>query len=147
MIYQFWIKISMLWQNLSGKNAPKVSFCNKKSNYSKSNEFARKKSVTNHDSFWHQKLPSIILIPNTYFNFFLELNNMTVLAKMLVPYRKTKSQLIHHFNMVHPRDISLTESWGSSRFLSTWGGVRFWLRALFFKSYLLRPTLKKFFSQ
>ena len=38
---------------------------------------------------------------------------MPILAKMLVPYRKTK---IHHFNMVHPRDISLTESWGSSVF-------------------------------
>ena len=61
----------------------------------------------NHYSFWHQKLPSIILIPNTYFIFFLELNNMTILAKMFVPYRKTKRQLIQHFNMVHPRDISL----------------------------------------
>ena len=68
----------------------------------------------NHDLFWHQKLPNIILMPNTYFNLFLELNNMTILAKMLVPYRKTKSQLIQHFYMVHPRDILLTESWGSS---------------------------------
>ena len=50
--------------------------------------------------------------------FFWEMNNMPILAKMLVPYCKMKSQLIHHFNMVHPRDISLTESWGSSRFLS-----------------------------
>ena len=79
----------------------------------------RKKSVMNHDSFWPQKLPNIILMPNTYFDFFLELNNMAVLAKMLVPYRQTKSQLIQHFNMVHPRDISLAESWDSSRFLST----------------------------
>ena len=131
MIYQFWIKISMLWQNLSGKNAPKVSFCNKKSNYSKSNEFERKKSVMNHDSFWHQKLPSIILIPNTYFNFFLELNNMTVLAKVFVPYRKTKSQLIHHFNMVHPRDISLTESWGSSRFFNLYISFNFFILTIF----------------
>ena len=41
------------------------------------------------------------------------------LAKMLVPYCKMKSQQIQHFNMVHPRDISLAESRGSSRFLST----------------------------
>ena len=65
----------------------------------------------------------------------------------MVPYSKTKSQLIQHFNMVHPRDISLTKSKGSSRLLSIKGGVKFWFWALFFKIYLLRPTLDKFFSQ
>ena len=60
----------MHWQNLSGDIAPKVHFCSKKWNYSKSNEFARKKSITNYDSFWHQKLLNIIFMSNTHFDFF-----------------------------------------------------------------------------
>ena len=105
----------MHWQNLSGENAPKVHFCSKKWNYSKSNEFARKKSITNHDSFWYQKLLNITFMSNTHFDFFWELTNMLILAKMLVPYCKMKSQQIQHFNMVHPRDILLAKSIGNSR--------------------------------
>ena len=107
------------WQNLSGKYAQKVSFWCKKWNYSKSNNFARKKSITNHDSIWCQKLLNIIFMSNTNINFFWELNNMPILAIMLVPYCKPKSQLIQHFNMVYRRDILLAESRGSSRFLTT----------------------------
>ena len=107
----------MHWQNLSGENAPKVHFCSKKWNYSKSNEIAQKNSITNHDLFWYQKLLIITFMSNTHFNFFWELTNMLILAKMLVPYCKMKSQQIQHFNMVHPRDILLAESRGSSRFL------------------------------
>ena len=119
VILEFWMKICIPWQKLSEKNTLKVNFWNNSTKYFKSNEFAQKNSIMTHDFFWSYKVPNIIFIHNTYFNFFWEMNNMTILAKMLVPYRKTKSQLIHHFNMVHPRDISLTESWGSSRFLST----------------------------
>ena len=119
VILGFWMKIYIPWQNLSGENTPKVNFLSNSTKYSKSNEFARKNSIMIHDFFWSYKVSNIIFIPNTYFNFFWEMNNMPILAKMLVPYRKTKSQLIQHFNMVHPRDISLAESRGSSRFLST----------------------------
>ena len=119
IISWLWLKIYIPWQNLSGKYAPKVSFWSKKWNYSKSNDFARKKSIINHDSIWCQKLLNIIFMSNTHFNFFWELNNMPILAKMFVSYCKTKSQQIQHFNMVHRRDISLAESRGSSRFLST----------------------------
>ena len=119
VILEFWMKICIPWQNLSGENTTKLNFLSNSKNYSKSNKFARKKSIMIHDFFWSYKVPNIIFIHNTYFKFFWEMNNMPILAKMLVPYRKTKSQLIQHFNMVHPRDILLTESWGSSRFLST----------------------------
>ena len=116
--FWFYLKIHIPWQNLSGKYAPKVSFWCEKWNYSKSNDFVRKKSITNHDSIWCQKLLNIIFMSNTHFKFFSELNNMPILAQMSVPYCKTKSQQIQHFNMVHRREISLAESWGSSRFLS-----------------------------
>ena len=119
IISWLWLKIYIPWQNLSGKHAPKVSFWCKKWNYSKSNDFARKKSIKNHDSIWCQKLLIITFMSNPHLIFFWELNNMPILAKMLVPYWKTKSQQIQHFNMVHRRDISLAESRGSSRFLST----------------------------
>ena len=118
VILRFWMKICIPWQNLSSENTPKVNFLSNSTKYSKSNEFARKKSITNHDSIWCQKLLNIIFISNTHFNFFWELNNMPILAKMLVPYCKMKSQQIQHFNMVHPRDISLAESRGSSRFFN-----------------------------
>ena len=119
VIFGFWMKICIPWQNLSGENTPKVNFCCKTWNYSKSNKIARKKSITNHDSFWYQKLLNITFMSNTHFDFFWELNNMPILAKMFDSYCKTKSQQIQHFNMVHRRDISLAESRGSSRFLST----------------------------
>ena len=119
IIFQFFLEIHMHWQNLSRENAQKVYFCSRKWNYSKSNKFAQKNSITNHDSIWYQKLLNITSMSNTHFDFFWELTIMLILAKMLVPYCKMKSQQIHHFNMVHPRDISLAESRGSSRFLST----------------------------
>ena len=109
------LEIHKHWQNLSEENAPKVRFCRKKMK----TKLRKKKSITNHDSFWYQKLLNITFMSNTHFNFFWELTNMLILAKMLVPYCKMKSQQIQHFNMVHPRDISLAESRGSSRFLST----------------------------
>ena len=126
------MKICIFWQNLSGENTPKVNFLSNSTKYSKSN---RKNLIMIHDFFWSHKVPNIIFIHNTYFIFFEKwINNMPILAKMLVPYRKTKSQLIHHFNMVHPRDISLTESWGSSRFFGTKEGsvkakIFIWLKS------------------
>ena len=81
--------------------------------------FCAKKSITNHDSIWCQKLLNITFMSTTNFDFFWELNNMPILGKMLVPYCQTKSQQIQHFNMVHRRDISLAESRGSSRSLTT----------------------------
>ena len=119
VILEFWMKICIPWQKLSEKNALKVNFQYNSTKCSKSNEFPQKNSIMIHDFFWSYKVSNIIFIPNTYFNFFWEMNNMLILAKLMVPYRKTKSQLIQHFNMVHPRDISLAESRGSSRFLST----------------------------
>ena len=70
IIFQFEYEIHVHWQNLSRENAQKVHFCSKKRNYSKSNKFARKKSITNHDSFWYQKLLNITFMSNTHFNFF-----------------------------------------------------------------------------
>ena len=46
------------------------------------------------------------------------MNNMPIMAKMLVPHCKTKIKLIYHFNMVHPRDISLREF--VANFNKTW---------------------------
>ena len=118
VILEFWMKICIPCQNLSGKNALKVNFQYNSTKCSKSNEFPQKNSIMIHDFFG----PIRCLISSLYpihTLFFLGMNNMPISAKILVPYRKTKSQLIHHFNMVHPRDILLTESWGSSRFLST----------------------------
>ena len=72
---------------------------------------------------------------------------MPILAKILVPYCKPKSQLIQHFNMVHPRDISLAESRGSSSFFTVKSAIRLWYRAVFRKPCLLRPTLHQFYCQ
>ena len=98
-----------------------------------------------HDFFWSYKVFNINFIPNTYF--FLRNEWHAHFSKNVGSYSTTKSQLIQHFNMAHPRDIWLAESKSSSRFLSTQGGVEFWFWALFFKIYLLRPTLTKFSSQ
>ena len=98
---------------------PKSQFLKQQHKIFQIKRVCTKKSIMTHDFFWSYKVPNIIFIHNTYFKFVWEMNNMPILAKMLVPYHKTKSQLIQHFNMVHPRDISLAESRGSSRFLST----------------------------
>ena len=98
---------------------PKSPFLMQKMKLFQIKDFLRKISITNHDSIWCQKLLNIIFMSNINFNSFWESNNMPILGKMFVPYCKTKSQQIQHFNMVHRRDISLAESRSTSRFLST----------------------------
>ena len=62
-----WPQIPTQWWKLSGKNASYVNFWNWHSNHSKSDEFARKKSIMTHALFWSQKLPFMVLMTNTNF--------------------------------------------------------------------------------
>ena len=114
---QNWPQIPTQWWKLSGKNASYVNFWNWHSNHSKSDEFARKKSIIIHDLNWCQKLPGIILVTST--NFILKniLVKVPFWAKTMVPYESQKREKIHISYIVHPRKISLTESRGSRSFL------------------------------
>ena len=92
---------------MSGKNTPYINFWNWHSNHSKSDEFARKKSIIIHDLNWCQKLPGIILVTST--NFILKniLVKVPFWAKTMVPYESRKREKIHISYIMHPRKISL----------------------------------------
>ena len=132
---------------MSGKNTPYINFWNWHSNHSKSDEFARKKSIIIHDLNWCQKLPGIILVNST--NFILKniLVKVPFWAKTMVPYESRKREKIHISYIVHRRKISLTESRGSRSFFILKSGVHFsfWARLNF--SYLLRPTSSEFYRK
>ena len=119
VISRFSIEKRVHWQKLSGKNASYINLWFHDNKYSISDEFAWKKSIITHDLFWHQKLPRIMFIYNTYLVFLKKLVNMLFRDKMLVTYCKKKRQKIHIFNLVHLRTIPLAESRGSSRFFIT----------------------------
>ena len=55
-IFIFWYRICIIWQKMSGKNAPYVIFWTKQQKYSKSDDFVRVCAIINHDFFWCQKL-------------------------------------------------------------------------------------------
>ena len=116
---------------MSGKNTPYINFWNWHSNHSKSDEFARKKSIIIHDLNWCQKLPGIILVTST--NFILKniLVKVPFWAKTIVPYESQKREKIHISYIVHPRKISLTESRGSRSFFILKSGVHFSFWAIF----------------
>ena len=110
---------------MSGKNTPYINFWNQHSNYSKSDEFARKKSIIIKAHIWHQKLPFIIFVANRNFIFINISIKIPFRAKTLVPYESRKREKIHISYIVHPRKIPLTESRGSSSFFILKSGVRF----------------------
>ena len=132
---------------MSGKNTPYINFWNWHSNHSKSDEFARKKSIIIHDLNWCQKLPDIILV--TSINFILKniLVKVPFWAKTMVPYESWKREKIHISYIVHPRKISLTESRGSKSFFILKSGVHFSFLAYLNFSYILRPTLSEFYRK
>ena len=119
VISHFVIEIRVHWQKLNQERASEINIWTHKSKYLKSNDFERKKSITIHHLFGHEKLPRIMFISNTYLIFKNILVNTDFLNKMSVPYCKSKSQLFHILDLVHPRKISLAESRGSIRFSST----------------------------
>ena len=128
---------------MSGKNTPYINFWNQHSNYSKSDEFARKKSIIIKAHIWHQKLPFIIYVANRNFTFKNISIKIPFRAKTLVPYESQKREKIHISYIVHPRNISLTESRGSSSFFILKSGVRFSFWACLNFAHLLRPTLSE----
>ena len=132
---------------MSGKNTPYINFWNQHSNYSKSDEFAWKKSIIIKADIWHQKLHFIIFVANRNFIFVNILIKIPFQAKTLVLYESQKREKIHISYIVHPRDISLTESRGSSSFFILKSGVRFSFWAFLNFTYLLRPTLSEFSRQ
>ena len=102
---------------MSGKNTPYINFWNRNWNYSKSDEFVWKKLIIIKAHIWHQKLPFIIFVANSNFIFINILIKIPFRAKTLVPYESQKREKNHISYIVHPRNISLTESRGSSSFL------------------------------
>ena len=128
---------------MSGKNTPYINFWNQHSNYSKSDEFARKKSIIIKAHTWHQKLPFIIFVANRNFIFKNISIKIPFWAKTLVPYESQKREKIHISYIMHPRNISLTESRGSSSFFILKSGVSFSFWACLNFSHLLRPTLSE----
>ena len=126
---------------MSGKNTPYINFRYWHSIHSKSDEFARKKSIMIHDLNWCQKLPGINLVTNT--NFILKniLVKVPFWAKTMVPYESQKKEKIHISYILHPRKISLTESRGSSSFFILKSGVHFSFWAIFNFAYIVTPTL------
>ena len=68
-IFQFRLEIHIQCPKLSGKDAPYVNFWNQHSNYSKLDDFERKKSITTRIIFWCQKLPKINLYLTLFFVF------------------------------------------------------------------------------
>ena len=113
------------------KNAPWFNFWNLHSNHSKSDEFARKKSIIIKAHIWHQKLPFIIFVANRNFIFINISIKIPFRAKTLVPYESQKREKIHISYIVHPRKISLTESRGSRSFFILKSGVHFSFWAIF----------------
>ena len=132
---------------MSGNYTPYVNFWYLFSKYSKSDEFARKKSIIIKAHIWHQKLPFIIFVANRNFIFINISIKIPFRAKTLVPYESQKREKIHISYIMHPRNISLTESRGSSSFFILKSGVRFSFWACLNFSYLLRPTLSEFSRQ
>ena len=88
-------------------------------------------------------MPGIILVTST--NFILKniLVKVPFWAKTMVPYESQKREKIHISYIVHPRNISLTESRGSSSFFILKSGVRFSFWACLNFAHLLRPTLSE----
>ena len=132
---------------MSGKNTPYINFWNQHSNNSKSDEFARKKSITIQAHIWGQKLPFIIFVANRNFIFKNISIKIPFRAKTLVPYESRKREKIHISYIVHPRKISLAESRGSRSFFILKSGVHFSFWACLNFAYLLRPTLSEFSCQ
>ena len=132
---------------MSGKNTPYINFWNQHSNYSKSDEFARKKSITIKAHIWRQKLPFIIFVANRHFIFKNISIKIPFRAKTLVPYESQKREKIHISYIMHPRNISLTESRGSSSFFILKSGVHFSFWACLNFAHLLQPTLSEFSRQ
>ena len=124
-----------------------MNFWNWHSNHSKSDEFARKKSIITHDLNWCQKLPGIILVTGTNFIVKNILVKVPFWAKTLVPYESRKREKIHISYIMHPRKISLTESRGSRSFFILKSGVHFSFWAHLNFAYLLRPTLSEFYRK
>ena len=96
---------------------------------------------------WCQKLPFIIFVANSNFVFKNISIKMPFWAKTLVPYESRKREKIHISYIMHPKNISLTESRGSSSFFIVKSGVHFSFWACFNFAYLLRPTLSEFSRQ
>ena len=132
---------------MSGKNTPYINFWNQHSNYSKSDEFARKKSIIIKAHIWHQKLPFIIYVANRNFTFKNISIKIPFRAKTFVPYESQKREKIHISYTMHPRNISLTESRGSSRFFILKSCVHFSFWACLNFASLLWPTLSEFSCQ
>ena len=132
---------------MSGKNTPYINFWNLHSNYSKSDEFAQKKSIIIQAHIWRQKLPFIIFVANRNFIFKNISIKIPFRAKTLVPYESQKREKIHISYIMHPRNISLTESRGSSSFFILKSGVHFSFWACLNFAYILRPTLSEFSRQ
>ena len=128
---------------MSGKNTPYMNFWNWHSNHSKSDEFARKKSIIIHDLNWCQKLPGIILVTST--NVILKniLVKVPFWAKTMVPYESQKREKIHISYIVHPRKISLTESRGSRSFFILKSGVHFSFWPFFNFAYSMPAKCKR----
>ena len=132
---------------MSEKNTPYINFWNGHSNHSKSDKFARKKSIIIHDLNWCQKLPGIILVTST--NFILKniLVKVPFRVEMMDPYESQKREKIHISYIMHPRTILLTESRGSRSFFILKSGVHFSFWACLNFTYLLWPTLSEFSCQ
>ena len=128
---------------MSGKNTPYINFWNQHSNYSKSDEFARKKSIIIKAHIWHQKLPFIIFVANRNFIFINISIKIPFRAKTLVPYESQKREKIHISYIVHPRNISLTESRGSRSFFILKSGVHFSFWAIFNFAYIIPAKSKQ----
>ena len=128
---------------MSGKNTPYINFWNQHSNYSKSDEFARKKSIIIKAHIWHQKLPFIIFVANRNFIFINISIKIPFRAKTLVPYESQKREKIHISYIVHPRKISLTESRGSRSFFILKSGVHFSFWAIFNFAYRVPGTFNR----
>ena len=133
---------------MNGKNTPYINFWNWHSNHSKSDEFARKKSIIIHDLNWCQKLPGIILVTSTNFIWKNVLVKVPFWAKTMVPYESRKREKIHISYIVHPRKISLTESRGSRSFFIIKSGVHFSFWAIFnFACILYLPNVNELSRQ
>ena len=128
---------------MSGKNTPYINFWSWPSNHSKSDEFARKKSIIIHDLSWCQKLPGIILVTSTNFISKNTLVKVPFWAKTIVPYESKKREKIHISYIVHLRKISLTESRGSRSFFIIKSGVHFSFWAIFNFTYSIPAKCKR----
>ena len=119
VISHFGNEIKVQWQKPNQERASETNIWTHKSKYFTSNDFGQKKSIIIHILFWHEKLPRIMFISNTYLIFKNILVYTDFLNKMLVPYCKSKRHIFYILDLVHPRKISLAESRGSIRFSST----------------------------